>query len=329
VIINDILDFSKITARKLDIHETPFDIRHLFGETIEPLAVLAREKGISLVFDIHTDVPDSVMGDRGRLRQILNNLIGNALKFTEEGVVCVKLEAVSHNQEEAILHFQVTDTGIGIPEEAQEHIFESFSQADGSATRRFGGTGLGLAIASELVEMMGGKLMLDSAPGQGSTFHFTIPMKLAAQASREKAPPPEGAPLQETVMPLGILLAEDNETNQKIAKAMLNKMGHEVTIVENGKDAVAKSLEGGFDIILMDVMMPKMDGLEATRLIREKEFSTGEHIPIIALTAKAMPEDRDKCIEAGMDDYISKPMRTRELIEKLMLAIPVKKRQEL
>ena len=317
VIINDILDISKIAARKLELYETPFRIRQMFDQSTDPLAVLAIDKGISLVFAIQPDVPEFLYGDASRLRQILNNLIGNAIKFTDEGGVCMQLDTVSRSEDDATLHFQVTDTGIGIPEDSQEEIFESFAQADGSSTRKYGGTGLGLAISSELVELMGGKLMLESAPGKGSRFHFTLTMKVAGQEPTDEETDRQDKDMKPALPPMRVLLAEDNGVNRMVAIALLNRDGHEVRTVDNGKDAVKLSEDGNFDLILMDVMMPGMDGLEATRLIRERERSTGRHIPIIAMTAKAMAGDRDKCIEAGMDEYISKPIRFSDLQEKM------------
>ena len=318
LIINDILDFSKITARKLIMNEKPFQLRKLFDQSIEPLSVLAIDKGLSLIFAVHPDVPDRVYGDESRLKQVLNNLIGNAIKFTDDGGVCVQLDSVSRTGDVATLHFQVIDTGIGIPEDSQKHIFESFSQADSSSTRSYGGTGLGLAISSELVELMGGKLLLESSPGKGSKFHFTLTLKVADQSTSDEEQPAPATGAKQPVKPMRILLVEDNPINRKLAIAMLIRDGHEITSVDNGEEAVSRSTDGNFDLILMDVMMPGMDGLEATRQIREKERPTGRHVPIIAITARAMTGDREKCIDAGMDDYISKPIIFSELQEKIL-----------
>jgi signal transduction histidine kinase/CheY-like chemotaxis protein/HPt (histidine-containing phosphotransfer) domain-containing protein len=458
-ILNDILDFSKIEAKKLDIESVNFNLRDSIGDILHTLTQRAAEKGLELAYHVPADVPDAVIGDPGRLRQIIVNLVGNAIKFTERGevVVCVKRE--EGDSEGGMLHFTVTDTGIGIPPEKRGKIFDSFTQADASTTRRYGGTGLGLTISARLVELMGGRIWVESEVGQGSVFHFTVrlgmqkelpvrqvPEKLAnldalrvlvvddnatnrrileemlnnwrmrpatadggvsalemLAEAREKGDPyrlllldvnmpmmdgfklaerireqpeygvsviivltssgmrgdaarcrdlgisayltkpvkqsslldavmtvlgatePEGATpplvtqhtLRESLRPLHILLAEDNAVNRKIAVGMLEKRGHSVVSAENGKAALGALESGGerqFDLILMDVQMPEMDGFEATALIREKEKSTGGHIPIIALTAHAMKGDREACLNAGMDGYLSKPLNSEELL---------------
>lgn len=316
VIINDILDFSKIAARKLDIHNEPFNIRDMFGDIINPMVLQAQQKGIHLIFDINPIVPHVVIGDKIRLRQVMNNLIGNAIKFTKEGEVRVSLMLMDTNSKKATIKFMVSDTGIGISKENQEHIFDSFSQGDSSTSRQFGGTGLGLAISSELVRLIGGKLALESTPNVGSTFFFTLTLNLADQPEatdtrhrRHTHPSPE------TENKLAILLAEDNIINRKLVTKVLEKYGHSVTTVTNGMDAIEKAMSNQFDMVIMDVMMPIMNGFEATRTIRMKELETNKHIPIIALTAKAMSGDREKCIEAGMDEYVSKPIRVQKLTE--------------
>jgi signal transduction histidine kinase/DNA-binding response OmpR family regulator len=458
-IINDILDFSKIEARKLDIEFVNFKLRDSLGDSLQSLSVRAAEKGLELAFEVSPHVPEEVIGDPGRLRQIIVNLVGNAIKFTAKGEVVVSVGAETAAEDEVLFHFTVRDTGIGIPAEQQKRIFESFTQADSSVTRKYGGTGLGLTISARLVELLGGRIWVESEVGRGSVFHFTVRLGLrrgshvcripekpanleglrvlvvddnatnrrileemlknwrmrpaiaagGAEAlemlaeAREKGEPfhlllldvnmpfmdgfelagrireqpgydespimvltssglrgdaarcrelgvsayltkpvkqsclldaittvlgttePKGATaplvtqhtLRETLRPLRILLAEDNAVNRRVALGMLEKRGHTVVAAVNGTEVLAALEAEGelpFDLILMDVQMPEMDGIEATALIREKEKDTGRHIPIIALTAHAMKGDRDICIKAGMDGYVSKPLKAGDLI---------------
>ena len=462
-IINDILDFSKIEAKKLDLESIGFNLRDSIGDILHALALRASEKDLELAYHVTVDVPDAVVGDPGRLRQIIVNLVGNAIKFTERGEIVLSATREEEKEEEVLLHFAVADTGIGITPEKQKRIFEAFSQADTSTTRRYGGTGLGLTISARLTEMMGGRIWVESEEGKGSTFHFTvrlglrtfpatrrIPEKLAnldglrvlvvddnetnryiltemlknwrmrpaaadsghtaiemmAKAKQTGEPfpllildanmpgmdgfqlteeikkgrdfdgvtmmmltssglrgdstrcrelgisaymikpvkqstlldsimsvlgktEPEGLGsqplvtrhmLRESHHALRILLAEDNAVNQKIVVSMLKKQGHIVVVAQNGKEAVA-ACEGQdehpFDLIVMDVQMPEIDGLAATSLIREKEKVSGGHIPIIALTAHAMKGDREKCLDAGMDGYVSKPVKSAELLSAI------------
>jgi len=464
-IINDILDFSKIEAGKLELESIEFNLRDSLAPTIKTLALRAYQKDLELIFDVRPEVPEHVVGDPSRLRQIIINLIGNAIKFTERGEVGLRIACDSITPDGVRLDFAVSDTGVGIPAEKQKLIFEAFSQAEGSTARRFGGTGLGLTISSRLVEMMGGKIWVESALGQGSTFHFTAnlgagkegvethpvgaPTCLAGLAAlvvddnatnrrileemlsrrgmrpklaesgivalqslkraedsfaiiltdlnmpdmdgftlleqlrqspelarkakiimltsagqrgdaarcRElgvaayltkpvsqselfeailrvlgmSGPQPEPAALitrhtiREGKKKLRVLLAEDNVVNQKLAARLLEKHGHHVTVTSNGREALAALDRENFDAVLMDVQMPEMDGFEATAAIRAREQHTGRHIPIIAMTAHAMQGDRERCLEAGMDDYISKPIKIRELIdvlEKFSVATP-------
>ncbi len=454
-VINDILDFSKIEARKLEMESIDFDVRDCVGEAAKALAAGAHQKGLEIACDVSAAVPALVSGDPIRLRQILLNLIGNAIKFTSQGEIIVRVEAQNAAGGEIPLHFQVIDTGIGIPEDKQKVIFEAFAQADGSSTREYGGTGLGLTISSRLVEMMGGRIWVESKPGQGSNFHFTIRgapashstcsvspsfqalelrdlpvlvvddngtnqlickgilenwnMKPTLASSGEEAlsilgspqtPPfalilldyhmpgmdgitvaqeiqkrpelgtatilmlssggglweamqatragiamclfkpfkqsellaailkalnkttpaharqgtrtPVGA--DKAVRPLRILLAEDNRVNQVLAVRMIEKRGHTVVAVQNGREAVDAVESDRFDLALLDVQMPVMDGLEAAGLIRRKEHEMGRsHLPLIALTAHAMSGDRERCLAAGMDGYVSKPINSRQL----------------
>jgi two-component system, sensor histidine kinase and response regulator len=466
LIINDILDFSKVEAGKLEFESIPFDLRESLGETMKALSHRAHQKGLELIYDVEPGVPESVVGDPTRIRQIVFNLIGNALKFTERGEVVLQVEQESRDTDSVFLHFSVSDTGVGIPADKQETIFEAFSQVDGSMTRRFGGTGLGLTICARLVEQMGGRIWVVSELGKGSTFHFTallmvqkaplvrpapIPpsqlhdlpvlvvddnytnrrvlqgmlsrwgmkptaveggkaaLRTLEDAGRAEHPFPlllldgqmpemdgfalaeqiQGRPelagaiimmltsagslgdaarcrelgisaylvkpirqrelleaiclvlqksepkkvrklvtrhtLREERHRLRILLAEDNRVNQTLAARLLEKRGHAVTIVEDGKAALAALEAGAFDLVLMDVQMPEMDGFEATAAIRAKERSAGGHIPIIAMTAHALVGDEARCLAAGMDGYISKPIRTSELFTTIESLAPVDK----
>jgi CheY-like chemotaxis protein/anti-sigma regulatory factor (Ser/Thr protein kinase) len=248
------------------------------------------------------------MGDPGRLRQVLLNLLGNALKFTESGSVTAHVSASKSE-----LRFEVTDTGIGIPIEKQAQIFEAFSQVDGSITRRFGGTGLGLTICSRLIERMGGSIVVRSTAGEGSTFAFHV------RAERKDEIVPQSAPgtSRATLPPLRILIAEDNKVNQVVVSRMLERAGHTVAIAADGLQAVEMCSSGAFDLVLMDVHMPVLDGFEATARIRESERAKGIRTPLIALTANAMNGDRERCLEAGMDGYLSKPVGRDELLETI------------
>jgi signal transduction histidine kinase/CheY-like chemotaxis protein len=458
-VINDILDFSKIEAGKLELDPVPFELRPMLGATTRALALRAHQKGLELLCDIHPDVPETLVGDNNRLRQIIVNLVGNAIKFTEHGEVVVRVEPDPAAGEGVWYRFSVSDSGIGIPKDQQEKIFESFAQADASTTRRFGGTGLGLTISARLVQMMGGTLEVDSVPGRGSTFHFRARFPRGAAVTLPPAPPSQSLPphmpvlvvddnstnrrllgdillrwnlrptlvesgeaalaemtrrektgdrfslvlldvhmpgidgfvvaerirqrpelsgatilmltsanqsgditrsreigvagylvkpitqaeLHEAIVtalhgpvarartsagvdtqpaagppqvprkPARLLLAEDNAVNQVLALRLLEKLGHQVVVVANGADAVEAWRSEPFDAILMDVQMPGMSGFEATARIREAEALTGEHIPIVAMTAHAMKGDRERCLEAGMDDYLSKPVKRAAL----------------
>ncbi|AFM24655.1 PAS domain S-box protein [Desulfomonile tiedjei] len=458
-LINDILDFSKMEAGKLELVAVDFSLRDSIAETMTTLAVQAHAKGLELLYQVAESIPDTLTGDPGRLRQILINLIANALKFTERGEVVVKVDPDSETKREIRLHFSVADTGIGIPAEKQQRIFNAFEQADGSTSRKYGGTGLGLAISSELVRMMDGSIWLESEPGRGSIFHFTSTFRVAKEPIHTPAPADvsalenlpvlvvddnatnrrilentllqwqtkptivdggeaalhamksaheEGRPfklvitdcmmpemdgfelvrrinehpswatptiimltsagergdaarcmklgisayllkpikqsdlfftisrvlkepqdhpaqpslitrhsIRESTKRLHILLAEDNAVNQKLAVKMLERMGHTVSVSANGQEALDCLKIQKFDLVLMDVQMPIMDGLEATRIVREHEKTSNEHVPIVAMTAYAMKGDKEKCLDAGMDGYISKPINAQELFETL------------
>ncbi len=457
VVINDILDFSKIEAGKMEIEAIPFDLYECAGQVMKTLAVRAHQKGLELAFEISGGVPRWIVGDSGRLRQVLINLVGNSIKFTEKGEVLVRLASTSAGDGAADLEFKVTDTGIGIPLEKQKILFRAFSQADSSHTRKYGGTGLGLAITERLVVLMGGRIWLESVDGKGSTFYFTVrcqeatdvpmpvcmvsseglagvsvlivddnetnrrilsglvkqwKMKPSTAASGEDAltifnnaalqgnpvklllvdicmpgmdgfefvrrvrsqpqfdkcavvivtsavrsgdadrckqlevqaylskpvlkdglliairsalglketvvalPEPENS-LRKSARALQILVAEDNMVNQAVILRVLAKMGHKAILAQQGREAVRMSLEAKYDLIFMDVQMPEMDGLSATRAIREAERITGGHVPIFAMTAHAMTGDRERCLAAGMDGYLAKPLRMTEVAEVL------------
>ena len=335
VIINDVLDFSKIEAGKLELTHNTFDLRKCVHDAMQVFAWKAEEKKLCLTTDIAGDVPEFVVGDAGRLRQVLLNLLGNAMKFTDQGqiTVSVRVEDGSAPEDAAatVLRFSVRDTGIGIPFDKQVMIFEAFAQVDGTVRRRQGGTGLGLAICTRLVHLMGGKIQVESSPGFGSDFYFTLTMSVSdtpPEADDDSAEPQPAVSagrhsFASAALPMRILLAEDNPVNQKLASQILGKLGHTVAVVGNGREAVDAACKGQFDLILMDVQMPDLDGFEATRAIRGIESRAADegrpvaHIPIVALTAHAMSGDRDLCLEAGMDAYISKPLHIQTLVETI------------
>jgi signal transduction histidine kinase/CheY-like chemotaxis protein/HPt (histidine-containing phosphotransfer) domain-containing protein len=457
-LINDILDFSKIEAKKLDLEEVPFVLRDDLGDCIETLAFRGHAKGLEIACHVRPDVPDHLIGDPGRLRQVIVNLVGNAIKFTHAGEVVVHVRARERRDDSVILEFSIKDTGIGIPRDKQARMFEAFEQADTSTTREYGGTGLGLAISKQLVELMHGEIGIESEAGKGTNFRFTARFKLQPKPAADRrhsqqdylqglrvlvvddnetnrfilqeitnvwgmkpavacsvdeaiaileqgkvsgepielvltdmymprrdgfaliewlrsrpeyadvrvmilssgptaehrarakemhvasyltkpvrqstlfdaiataiGPPevlaaaPTAAPAavasDQEVRPLQILLAEDNPVNQLTATTMFEKLGHAVVVANNGRQAIDKINEQAFDIVFMDVQMPEMDGVTATGEIRRSEKTTGKHIPIVAMTAHAMKGDKEKCLEAGMDDYVSKPIRRKDLAE--------------
>lgn len=466
-VINDILDFSKIEARKIELEYLNFDLRDSIGDMVSALALAAHKKGLELAYKVDSSVPDKIIGDPGRLRQIILNLVNNAIKFTKKGEVVVSIQEEGRTENDIMFHFTVSDTGIGVPKSKQKSIFDAFAQADGSTTRNYGGSGLGLAISSQLVELMGGDIWLDSEMGVGSSVHFTarfqiqkspevIPLptalpdlidlpvlvvddnetnrtileemlnnwrmkptmmssgkdaiKALRKAEKERKPFPlilidcympemdgfeladrinanpniakatimmltsggirgdaircqqlgisaylikpvkqsdlldaimlalgtskikkENVPLitrhllRESRRHLNILLAEDNIINQKVAVHILEKQGHDVTVALDGKKTIEAWNKHNFDLILMDIQMPSLDGLEATAIIREKEKKNGTYIPIVAMTAHAMKGDRERCIDGGMDDYVSKPLKPEELIKVIERVITKKK----
>jgi CheY-like chemotaxis protein len=278
------------------------------------------QKGLELRCEVRPEVPPSVVGDPLRLGQVLLNLIGNAIKFTESGLVAVEVSVASAGEAGVVLEFAVRDTGVGIAADKQQTIFEAFSQADGSMSRRFGGTGLGLTICSRLVRLMGGGIRVQSRLGEGSCFRFAVPMpvaKPAPEAPAQAAPPPEIAPAPCSGAALHVLLAEDHVVNRQLMVRLLEKRGHHVDTATNGREACEAFHRQSYDVILMDVQMPEMTGIEATAAIRQAERGTGRHIPIIAMTAHAMMGDRERFLAGGMDGYISKPILLKELTDAL------------
>ncbi len=317
-VINDILDFSKIEAGMMVIEKTPFDLR----QTVEEIRIISggrvKEKGLALKINVDPDLPENVVGDVVRVRQVLINLLGNAVKFTAEGTVELAIDQISRNGKDLRLKFSVRDTGVGIAEDAQAKVFEHFTQADSSTTRSFGGTGLGLAICKQLVELMGGHIDLESELGVGSSFFFVLTMKVAEnQQPVESGPslqPNTAMDTKKLTQDLRILLAEDNPINQVFARRVLEQLGAEVSLANNGQEALDLVQKQEFDLVLMDCQMPVLDGYEATRKIR-KIGGAYAKLPIIALTAFAMAEDRDICLAAGMDDYVTKPV-DRKILAK-------------
>ena len=331
-VLNDVLDLSKIEAGRLELEPLPFSVRELVAETARLVRYQANRKHLELVCRVDDAVPPSLVGDPVRLRQVLLNLLGNAIKFTAQGRIALSVVPDPEpNRQPAIpLRFTVSDTGIGIPAEKQAVIFEAFRQADNSTTRKYGGTGLGLAISSRLVTLMGGRIWVESQPGQGSTFHFTAVLQpcpasvSVPEVSRLARAVGEG-PARPPSRKLSVLLAEDNPVNQKLAVRLIEKRGHSVTVAANGREAIELAAKDCFDVALMDVQMPEMDGYEATRRIREAEKRSGRHLPIIAMTACAMAGDREKCIAAGMDGYTDKPIDRAKLIRAVESAAEANK----
>lgn len=316
-LLNDILDFSKIEAGKLELEYIPFDVRSLINELAVLLKQKADERRVVIKTELDSEIPEVIRGDSVRIRQILSNLLTNAIKFTEDGDVTMRVSVLEKDDSYARLRFEIIDTGIGISENVQRKLFNSFTQADGSTTRKYGGTGLGLAIVRQLVTMMRGRLGVNSEPGKGSTFWAEIAFEIAheiASATSEKKPVEEVLELEGLA-----LLVEDNPVNQVVAKKMLEKVGIKYEVVNNGEEAVNRLQQNhDFDLVLMDCQMPVMDGYEATQRLREYEKENRlEHLPVIAMTANAMEGDKDKCLAAGMDDYVAKPVKQQALRETL------------
>ncbi|MBC8120873.1 MAG: PAS domain S-box protein [Gemmatimonadaceae bacterium] len=312
-IINDILDFSKVEAGKLDLEVVEFRLHRTIEDVVQLLSESATAKGLQLHLQLHDDIPDLLSGDPGRLRQVLTNLISNAVKFTSQGQIRVRTALVHQDAETVLVRFEVIDTGIGISAEVQARLFQSFSQADSSTTRKYGGTGLGLAISKRLVELMGGQIGVESEPGAGSTFWFTVRLEQWLQNTQDTPVVTPVEPLRvKSPVHARILVAEDNPVNQVVTVRQLEKLGYSVDIATNGLEALNALAHRRYGLVLMDCQMPEMDGFTATVEVRRREGKT-HHTPIIAMTANAMRGDRERCLAVGMDDYLPKPVRKEDL----------------
>lgn len=322
-ILNDILDLSRVEAGTLAIEQSPFDLRKCVGEAVAMFADESRQKGVDLGLAVADDVPDNVTGDYVRLRQVMINLIGNAVKFTDRGNVRVEVTAASRKPEEARIVFVVSDTGIGIPEDKKALLFQPFSQVDPSHTRQYGGTGIGLSISKKIIRMMGGQISFDSTEGVGSWFSFVIPLPEAEQAPHEPPPEPEQpeTPAPAPGQAYRVLVAEDDSMSAELLKEILELKGLEMDLARTGREAFDRWEQGQYDLVIMDVQMPKMDGLTATRHIRERERERGGHIPILAMTAHANKEEEELCLNTGMDAFMSKPLDLKKGLELVMTLI--------
>ncbi len=322
-LLNEILDLSKMEAGKFTLQSVPFDIHEMFDELARAHRFRATDKGLDLVSNVGQSLPNRFLGDPLRLRQVLSNLIANALKFTDAGRIAIQVELISAGEREATVRFAVVDTGIGISREDQDRIFAPFAQVDASSTRRHGGVGLGLAIATDLIRAMGGQLEVQSEAGKGSTFHFTICLQRTSTTSPKAA---EQAPTSSANTAgranhlaanqsekLQVLLAEDTRANQMLVLYALKQRGHHVDVAADGREAVDRAAAGTYDVILMDVQMPILDGFQATAAIRAQP--SGARVPIIALTAHAMAGDHQRCLDAGMNGYLAKPLDIEQLIK--------------
>ena len=319
--INKVLDLSKIEAGKLVLERTAFGLRDVLARAVAALASEAQRKGLALTSAVELDVPDRLAGDPTCLREILVNLVGNAVKFTEHGSVHVGVSLGQVADDRVTLEFSVADTGIGIAADKQSMIFERFAQADDFTTRRYGGTGLGLPIAAQLVQLMDGRLAVESKPGEGSRFTFTAQFQLGSPEVGDGSPPVRPSVLR-SACPRRVLLVEDDPVNQEVAMRLLEGWGHAVTVAESGPAALAALADHPFDLVLMDVQMPYMDGLLTTKEIRRREQVSGLHTPIIALTAHGTTADRERCLVAGMDDFISKPLDAQALCQTIERVVP-------
>ena len=330
-LLNDILDLSRVEAGKIQLENIEIEIERIVSSVCKTMDILARNKGLSLRWVVDEDVPLMVKGDPVRVRQILVNLINNAVKFTKEGIILVEVKVKKREGDQCELLFAVKDQGIGIETDKQEAIFDVFTQEDASTTRQFGGTGLGLSICKKLLELMHGRIWVESSKGKGSTFYFLIPYVIVKKDDIPEALREESIEAQlmaqitkkkseeqaSRITQLNILLAEDNLVNQKMTQRILEKRGWRVVVANNGQEVLDMMEQQTFDLILMDAQMPVMDGFESTMNVRKKEEGTGKRIPIVALTARAMSGDRNKCLDAGMDGYVSKPIERDQLFETI------------
>jgi signal transduction histidine kinase len=312
-IINDILDFSSAENDKVELEHQPFSLKQLIDESLDLVAIQASQKGLNLSQTINYNTPDTIIGDHGRLRQILVNLLTNAIKFTDKGDISLSVSSKAAKGNQSQMFFEIRDTGIGIPQDRMEEIFKPFTQLERTLSRKRDGVGLGLAITKNLVELMGGKIWFESIPGKGSTFHFmilaeTIPGKQLESGEMDLGVASKSLP---GLKPMRILVAEDNPSNQRVLVEMLKRMGYRADAVADGNEVIQALERQDYDLVLMDVKMPEMDGITATQVIRKLRLERGP--TIVAITAYALEGDREKCLEAGMDDYISKPIQLKEL----------------
>ena len=323
-IINDILDFSKMEAGKMEIENVPFQVQKIVKDVVQIIDFSTNKKGIGIKYTIDPKIPERLLGDPTRLRQILLNYGSNAVKFTKKGSVHFKAELLSSEDDSSTIKFSVVDTGRGIQKEKQSGIFDAFTQGDSSTTRRYGGTGLGLAICRQIAELMDGNVGVESKLGEGSLFWFTVSLKVPEQVQKLQELPDESSSVFKKFSASNnkALVVVDNLINQLVAKKLLEKIGFEVDISENGTEAVEAVQKTNYAFVLMDIQMPEMDGYEATKKIREMEKQTGHHLPIIALTASAMDVDRELCIQSGMDEYVAKPVNRATLLKALNSVIP-------
>jgi PAS domain S-box-containing protein len=325
-VVGDVLDFAKIEAGRLELEAIPFSLRRTLEEIVRAQQVVASERGLALDLRVAPEVQDLFNGDALRLRQVLVNLIGNAIKFTESGRVTVTAVAGGVSGDRREVRFAVRDTGVGIPAAAQRAIFDAFRQADGSTTRRFGGSGLGLAICRQLVELMGGRISVDSSPEEGSEFRFNAwfldASELMNAAQAKVASIATSVSMSRELPLLRVLVAEDHPVNQRHLARLLEKLGHLPTVVPDGRAALAALERRRYHLVLMDLQMPHLDGLAATAALRERESGSGRHTPVVAVTARVMVEDRERCLAAGMDGYLAKPLRARELAAEIARLLP-------
>lgn len=322
-LLNDILDLSKIEAGKLRLECIAFELRREIEHIAKPFRIAARSKNLSMNIGMADTVPDVIVGDPVRLRQVLVNLLDNAIRFTDTGGINLTIGVDDQADDRTTLHFSVSDTGVGIAADQRAAVFESFTQADSSTTRNYGGSGLGLSISARIVELMGGNIWVDSTEGEGSTFHFTAAFDrdTSSAVQRRDDSDPE-FPVVPALRPLRVLVAEDNRINSLLAVRILESEGHTVETAYTGKEAIEAFGRAPFDVILMDLEMPKMGGLEAARWIRKQERASGCHVPIVALTAHALPAFRAQCEAAGMDGFVAKPTRRNRLLSTIARVLP-------
>ena len=320
-LVEDILDVSRIEQGMIDLRPSVFRLRTNVADIVAQLMMRAENKGLELTHAVDHRIPDLLVGDWHRIRQIIVNLVENAIKFTEEGGISLAVDTSRTQAEDLVLQFSVSDTGIGIPKDKQALVFDVFGQVEHSISRRHSGLGLGLAISSRLAGLLGGTLWVESEPGRGSTFRFTAEVTRGSGEAFRVRSPSEESGFKPPLRHLRVLVAEDDVDNQLLVTRMLEHQGHQVQVANNGYEAVEAIQSIEFDLALMDVQMPEMDGLEATAKIREHEKQTGLHLPIVAVTAHAMPEFVEKCLAAGMDAYVSKPIRSAALFEAMEDAV--------